>query len=468
MSIKLSKDLVESVRKIMEKKTAKLDLVGKEDADIDNDGDTDESDSYLHNRRKTVTKSVKEEVEEVEVNEESESDRDAYLAELSTDVMNRYRAKAKNDPAFEKRKGKVSAARKFIMAKRTKGIETAGKKISAAHRAEYDEHKKVSEAVADHLKNNAGKILEKHGFKKVVDNEKRGVYVKGDHEAGVAHNVVVHKTDKHYSPHHISTYSSTTGWQSSDDRFHADHHRFSRNYHKMADLDHHKAEAEANYENHIKAQHAYHHKHGLEEAVKVADDAMIMEGMNAGDRFKHHHETAKSLLKSIGDHLKNEHDNAMKSKDYKGNKGPNWGHVGSMEHVAQQLGQIHDMLARKGEYAVNESVEIEGLSAEEIQKLNDLAEQLELAERRGRPPKNAKPAGDEANEPRQHIIQQLQRAKLSMQGAAKVRFADGSEHEIHGNHASKLLDKYAGMKPHEKEAFQKKIGASHEGLKSEL
>lgn len=91
--------------------------------------------------------------------------------------------------------------------------------------------------------------------------------------------------------------------------------------------------------------------------------------------------------------------------------------------------------------------------------------------KRGRPRKNPEPTKtpeEEMNEPRQHIIQQLQRAKLSMRGGEKVTFKNGESHEVHGSHAANLLSKYAGMKPHEKEAFQKKISASHENLKSEL
>jgi hypothetical protein len=71
-------------------------------------------------------------------------------------------------------------------------------------------------------------------------------------------------------------------------------------------------------------------------------------------------------------------------------------------------------------------------------------------------------------EANQHIIQQLQRAKLSMRGGETVNFTHGDPTHVSGTHASKLLDKYAGMKPNEKEAFQKKIGHSHENLKSEL
>lgn len=71
-------------------------------------------------------------------------------------------------------------------------------------------------------------------------------------------------------------------------------------------------------------------------------------------------------------------------------------------------------------------------------------------------------------EANQHIIQQLQRAKLSMRGGETVNFTHGDPHHVAGTHASKLLDKYAGMKPDEKESFQKKIGHSHANLKSEL
>lgn len=519
----LSKSLIDDVRKLMEGK----ELSPKQKKIAGMAGDKNKIDA--EDLKKLRGEEVAEEVEQID--------------ELSTDTLEKYRTAAKKDPAFEKRKGKISAARKTVMAKRTKGIETANKKISAGHKKEWDEHKAVQNAVTEHLKNNAGKILQKHGFTKLVDNEKRGVYVKGDDKAGIAHTVTVHKSDKHYSPNHVSTYSSTTGWQSSDDRYHSDRH-FPRDYHKMADVEKHKANAEHEYENHVKAQHDYHHKHGLEESVQVSGD-MINEALDAAARYGDHHTAIKSLLKSISQHVENHKADALKHKDYRGKKGVTWGHVGDLAHVHEQLANIHDRLAQQGEYkkTIGESVEDDGveqidelskatlrsyaqnakdqmsrsdtvagrltgermagakpsakerfhsqradkrhaglglaidklareeveLSAEELERIESLAAELELDEARGRPRKDAaKSPEDEANEPRQHIIQQLQRAKLSMQGGAKVRFANGETHDVHGRHASALLDKYAGMKPHEKEAFQKKIGASHEGLKSEL
>jgi hypothetical protein len=71
-------------------------------------------------------------------------------------------------------------------------------------------------------------------------------------------------------------------------------------------------------------------------------------------------------------------------------------------------------------------------------------------------------------EANQHIIQQLQRAKTSMRGGETIHFTHGDSTHVAGTHAAKLLDKYAGMKPSEKETFQKKIGHSHANLKSEL
>ena len=42
----------------VKQKEAKMDPVGKADADIDNDGDVDSSDKYLHNRRKAIKKAM--------------------------------------------------------------------------------------------------------------------------------------------------------------------------------------------------------------------------------------------------------------------------------------------------------------------------------------------------------------------------------------------------------------------------
>ncbi len=64
----------------------------------------------------------------------------------------------------------------------------------------------------------------------------------------------------------------------------------------------------------------------------------------------------------------------------------------------------------------------------------------------------------------QHIMNQLSKAKTSMRGGETIHFTHGDSKHVSGTHAAKLLSKYAGMKPSEKEDFQKKIGHSHEQL----
>lgn len=82
--------------------------------------------------------------------------------------------------------------------------------------------------------------------------------------------------------------------------------------------------------------------------------------------------------------------------------------------------------------------------------------------------RHKKTDGGEESEAGQNIILQLRKAHSSMEGGAKVYFKDGSKHFVAGHHASKLLDKHAGMRPVAKAAFQTKIHNSHESLKSEL
>ena len=64
----------------------------------------------------------------------------------------------------------------------------------------------------------------------------------------------------------------------------------------------------------------------------------------------------------------------------------------------------------------------------------------------------------------EHIMNQLQKAKTSMLGGSKINFTHGDSKQVSGTHATKILSKYAGMKPNEKEDFQKFVGHSHENL----
>lgn len=114
------------------------------------------------------------------------------------------------------------------------------------------------------------------------------------------------------------------------------------------------------------------------------------------------------------------------------------------------------------------------LTQEEIDRLDAMMADLE--EGRGRPPKEGSEAwkkrqeegAAEQDEPRQHPIQQLERIKRDMRGGADFKHRDGSTHHVTGVQASKILAKYHGLKPAEKETMQKEIHGSHAGLKKHL
>ncbi len=119
-----------------------------------------------------------------------------------------------------------------------------------------------------------------------------------------------------------------------------------------------------------------------------------------------------------------------------------------------------------------EDLEILMTESHERHGKRKMKEENELDEARGRPRKNPLPDGKKGDpdevEARMHIIQQLERAKLSMRGGEPVSFMDGTKHTVHSPDANKIIMKYHSMKPYEKEIFQKKIHASHAGLKAEL
>lgn len=445
---------------------------------------------------------VKEDVEQID--------------ELSNDTMQAYRKKAKEDPAFEKRKGKVSAVRKAIQAKRTKGMETATKKINARSESEWNEHSKVRDAVTHHMRTEgAAKILGKHGFKKAAENDKRAVFTKADNNSAVVHHVTVIKPgNPRSSDHHVSSYASTTGWQSSDDRHYTDR-TFPRTYHKMADLESHKADAEHEYNNHIKGQLDYHNKKGLEEAAQVADGEMLDELSNdtlkgymgktktkSGDTVANTNDpksmkkytnrivgrvrASKRILnreeaehidelsrKTVGNYMKKAEADLETSRKLVAQSAKRHGVDTETEYNAPRTqGQFKRQMKRysgldNADYKMNPK----GRQTSVKVPATESYEEIEEA-KRGRPRKNPLPAAQKANsdepEARQHIMQQLQRAKLSMHGGEHITFKDGSRHFVAGDHAHKLLAKYSDMKPYEKEAFQKKIGGSHTDLKSEI
>jgi hypothetical protein len=120
----------------------------------------------------------------------------------------------------------------------------------------------------------------------------------------------------------------------------------------------------------------------------------------------------------------------------------------------------------------NEDVE---LTQEEIDFIEStLDEDIDLDEgKRGRPPKEGSQAWkdrveNETSEPGMHIMNQLQKAKISLQGGIPIHFKNGDKVHVSGNHASKILTKYGELKPTEKEEMQKELASSHENFKKHL
>lgn len=108
------------------------------------------------------------------------------LDELSKATLQSYSAKAKADPAFDKKKGKPSKATVAVRAKRTAGVEHAKAKLSAIiskeHEARSAEIKKHVNKLGDHFDKEAPKILAKHGFTKSAE----GVHGEEGHQKHVS------------------------------------------------------------------------------------------------------------------------------------------------------------------------------------------------------------------------------------------------------------------------------------------
>lgn len=114
------------------------------------------------------------------------------------------------------------------------------------------------------------------------------------------------------------------------------------------------------------------------------DEVELDEAMSAHDRYTATHREATGLLKSISDHLTTHKKAAMSHANYYDSKkkGPNWGHVGDLDHIHNQLKNIHDQLAQQGEYAksqVHEEVELEEkkLTPAEMKKREEVAKAIE-------------------------------------------------------------------------------------------
>jgi len=451
----LSKSLIEATRNVMEKKTNKHghDAVGHEDEDINNDGKKDGTDKYLHNRRKAIAASIKkEEVEEID--------------ELSKGAMLKYLSANKKSDKAAQDKGDYSKSDK-----RMRGTDVAVRKYTAGPNSKYvrvaatEEVEHIDEISKKTLGSYINKAATKIGDQgitaglKVQNNEPADKNFKtmGKRQKGIA--MATNKLTKEEVEELDETAKIVAHLQKRyGDNIRKSHVRSAANdfgvdASKLAKAVRTKlgktslAEEEQIDELSRKTLSSYVKKaassaadKGMEHGAKKAEademDRVMNRHMSFGDKDK-----VRDIMKTTSRDVNKPREKAMRR-------------LQGIDRAANRLAK--------------EDVEF---TQEEIENLEAImAEMEEIDEARGRPRKNPLPAGQQATapEPRQHIMQQLQRAKLSMHGGTKVTFKDGSTHEVHGSHASKVLDKYAGMKPAEKEAYQKKIGASHAAFKSEL
>lgn len=65
-------------------------------------------------------------------------------------------------------------------------------------------------------------------------------------------------------------------------------------------------------------------------------------------------------------------------------------------------------------------------------------------------------------EPAEHIINRMGQAATNMTGGQHITYDNGKTHKVTNALASKTLQHYRGLKPAEKEDFQKRIARSHE------
>ena len=103
-----------------------------------------------------------------------------------------------------------------------------------------------------------------------------------------------------------------------------------------------------------------------------------------------------------------------------------------------------------------------------LKKMNKESFELDEA-KRGRPRKDGstKLAGSDDEEGgREHIIIQLRKSENLRGSEKKVEFNDNSKHVLNPAHVKKALDMHSGMRPSDKETFEKRLASSHASFTS--
>lgn len=449
----LSADLVASVRSIMEKKTNKHghDPVGKEDADIDNDGDVDGSDKYLHNRRKAIAKNMKR--EEVELDEALDAaarygQHHTAIKELMKSIDHHVRNHKDDALKHKDYRGKKGVHWGHVGDLAQVHSQLADIHDRLAQQGEYAMQEEVEQV------DEISKELTRSYFNKALDSGVRAAsrqWRPGSMSDANAAAAVVKKRAKG-----LGMAKDRLAKEEAEDITELSKSTMGSYVKKAAD-DFQKRKPKMGYDGQLKKMQ--NRKVGVNRALDkmygedVELDEAPVAGVAAGSMANGGHLCATKVFhEELGEGTT----------------------IYSQHAEPDAYGDIawYDVMFEHGivRHVPTDEMEILMSESHERHSKRKMKEEAELDEARGRPRKNPLPAGQESDEPepRQHIMQQLQRAKLSMHGSSPVKFKDGTTHDVHGRHAAHLLGKYSDMKPYEKEAFQKKIGQSHANLKSEL
>lgn len=106
----------------------------------------------------------------------------------------------------------------------------------------------------------------------------------------------------------------------------------------------------------------------------------------ASNRLNYYHTEIGKLLKGIESGLNQIKKSSDHHKDYKGEKGPNWGHVGTMSDYHKTLSDLHDRIHQQGEYMIpsvmkEESEQLDELKMKTIKDYRDAAKEQDAAAR---------------------------------------------------------------------------------------
>lgn len=440
-----SKDLLDAVsgvlknspEQIEEKKAVNKhghDAVGQEDSDVNNDGKVDTTDSYLKNRRKAIAKTIAMKKEETAIDEGSYKDGETRMGSVGPITTDAERAER---------------AKKFREKKMKEEVEQIDE-LSVVGLDKY--HSKAYQSMFD-----------KDSDKKTVEKRKKGM--------DMAYNKAGFGKAKVYASEEAEHIDEGEGIVTPKQKYFGEPPKgtfaYERKYGKYTAKGTLRKRPNPN-------------KPPVQEEAEVVAEAPV-DGVAAGSMEGDKHLCATKVFHkewAEGTPIFSQH----AEPDFLGNIA--WYDV-MFEHGIERQVPTADMEILMSESHMNHK--------------KKMKEEVELDEARGRPKKAAAkdytihPVTKEKlmhNNPEhmkkiealqrsgklekpkveaaQHIINQLRKASTSMQGGSTIHFTHGESAHVAGTHAAKLLDKYHGLKPADKEAFQKKISHSHEKLKSEL